>query len=109
MYCIMLEKETQKPPEHTSKHVNLKISWGHAPRPPHTIYNMGPIFLICPGPPQSSWQPCTPVMPEVLACVFPSFHPVYTDTSYMDMVVTYVVIHHEQKGIFFLISTIKHN
>ena len=41
---------------------NLKIFWGHTPRPPsHNLYSMGPTFCICPGPPQSSQQPCVHV------------------------------------------------
>jgi len=35
----------------------LKIFWGRAPRPPPTIYVMGPAFCICPGPLPSSRQP----------------------------------------------------
>ena len=34
--CIY-EKEPHEPPEHTSEHVNLKISRGMPPDPPHTI------------------------------------------------------------------------
>ena len=57
-----LEKEPQKPPEHTSEHVKSqkKKFWGRAPR--HPIYSRGPTLCICPGPPQSSRRPCLKVL-----------------------------------------------
>ena len=50
----MHEKEPQKPPEHTSEPQNFL---GAYPRPPHTIYSMGPTFYICLGLPQFSRWP----------------------------------------------------
>ena len=42
----MLEKEPQKPPEHTSEHA--KSQTPPPPRPPHTIYSMAPHFWKLP-------------------------------------------------------------
>ena len=45
-------KKSLRSPQNTLQSMeNLKISWGHAPNPPHTIHIAGPTFCICPGPP----------------------------------------------------------
>jgi len=54
----MHKKEPQKPPEHTSEHVNSQFSGGVPPDPPHTTFIMSPTFCIYPGPLQSSQRPC---------------------------------------------------
>ena len=61
----MHEKEPQEPPEHTSEHVSLKISWGRAPRPPLTQFIFaGPHFLYWP------WAP--PILSAALAQALPT-------------------------------------
>ena len=57
MYTVcMRKKKPQKPPEHTSEHVKSQNFLGVCPQsPPNSI---SPTFCICPGPPQSSQQPC---------------------------------------------------
>ena len=55
MYCMHAQKEASEAPRTHFR--ACKTSWGHAPRPPPTIYIMGPTFYICPGPLQSSRRP----------------------------------------------------
>ena len=48
MYCMHAQNEASEAPRTHFR--ACKTSWGRAPRPPPTIYIMGPTFYICPGP-----------------------------------------------------------